>query len=143
MTLDERAGLFPTDVDDNDNDMIALNPVIGRENAGETFADMIEARKLDPAKLDLHFNYQALSTMAVRGAAAIADGRFTPEPVRSLASLRSLIAASTFDATSASVSPKAVRRSEWPRMTRPAPASASISAEIDPVKAPDGLAWQS
>ncbi|MGY3697098.1 methylmalonyl-CoA mutase [Bradyrhizobium sp. USDA 3240] len=52
--------------------MIALNPVIGRENAGETFADMIEARKLDPAKLDLHFNYQALSTMAVRGAAAIA-----------------------------------------------------------------------
>ncbi|MCC8981181.1 methylmalonyl-CoA mutase family protein [Bradyrhizobium acaciae] len=52
--------------------MIALNPVIGRENAGETFADMVEARKLDPAKLDLHFNYQALSTMAVRGPAAIA-----------------------------------------------------------------------
>ncbi|WP_426434991.1 methylmalonyl-CoA mutase family protein [Bradyrhizobium genosp. P] len=52
--------------------MIALNPVIGRENAGETFADMIEARKLDPAKLDLHFNYQALSTVAVRGAAAAA-----------------------------------------------------------------------
>ncbi|WP_420970343.1 methylmalonyl-CoA mutase family protein [Bradyrhizobium sp. B120] len=52
--------------------MIALNPVLGRENAGETFADMVEARKLDPAKLDLHFNYQALSTMAVRGAAAIA-----------------------------------------------------------------------
>ncbi|MCC8949179.1 methylmalonyl-CoA mutase small subunit [Bradyrhizobium sp. Arg62] len=52
--------------------MIALNPVIGRENAGETFADMVEARKLDPAKLDLHFNYQALSTIAVRGAAAIA-----------------------------------------------------------------------
>jgi methylmalonyl-CoA mutase len=50
--------------------MIALNPVIGRENAGETFADMVEARKLDPAKLDLHFNYQALSTVAVRGAAA-------------------------------------------------------------------------
>ncbi|KWV57942.1 methylmalonyl-CoA mutase [Bradyrhizobium macuxiense] len=52
--------------------MIALNPVIGRENAGETFADMIEARKIDPAKLDLHFNYQALSTVAVRGAAAAA-----------------------------------------------------------------------
>ncbi|WP_338831567.1 methylmalonyl-CoA mutase family protein [Bradyrhizobium sp. 27S5] len=49
--------------------MIALNPVLGRENAGETFADMVEARKLDPAKLDLHFNYQALSTVAVRGAA--------------------------------------------------------------------------
>ncbi len=52
--------------------MIALNPVLGRENAGETFADMIEARKIDPAKLDLHFNYQALSTVAVRGAAAAA-----------------------------------------------------------------------
>ena len=52
--------------------MIALNPVLGRENAGETFADMVEARKLDPATLDLHFNYQALSTVAVRGAAAAA-----------------------------------------------------------------------
>ncbi|MFB9268787.1 methylmalonyl-CoA mutase family protein [Bradyrhizobium erythrophlei] len=52
--------------------MIALNPVLGRENAGENFADMIEARKIDPAKLDLHFNYQALSTVAVRGAAAAA-----------------------------------------------------------------------
>ncbi|WP_407165478.1 methylmalonyl-CoA mutase family protein [Bradyrhizobium sp. ORS 111] len=52
--------------------MIALNPVIGRENAGETFADVVEARKIDPAKLDLHFNYQALSTVAVRGAAAAA-----------------------------------------------------------------------
>jgi methylmalonyl-CoA mutase len=52
--------------------MIALNPVLGRENAGETFAELIEARKIDPAKLDLHFNYQALSTVAVRGAAAAA-----------------------------------------------------------------------
>lgn len=52
--------------------MIALNPVLGRENAGETFADMVEARKLDPATLDLHFNYQALSTVAVRGAATAA-----------------------------------------------------------------------
>ncbi|MBR0934826.1 methylmalonyl-CoA mutase subunit beta [Bradyrhizobium jicamae] len=52
--------------------MIALNPVLGRENAGETFADMIEARKIDPARLDLHFNYQALSTVAVRGAATAA-----------------------------------------------------------------------
>ncbi|MCC8938041.1 methylmalonyl-CoA mutase small subunit [Bradyrhizobium sp. Arg68] len=52
--------------------MIALNPVLGRENAGETFANLVEARKIDPAKLDLHFNYQALSTVAVRGAAAAA-----------------------------------------------------------------------
>ena len=50
--------------------MLALNPVLGRENAGENLADIIEARKIDPAKVDLHFNYQALSTVAVRGAAA-------------------------------------------------------------------------
>ena len=50
--------------------MIALNPVLGRENAGENLADIIEAAKADPAKVDLHFNYQALSTMAVRGTAA-------------------------------------------------------------------------
>jgi methylmalonyl-CoA mutase len=50
--------------------MIALNPVLGRENAGENLADVIEAAKVDPAKVNLHFNYQALSTMAVRGSAA-------------------------------------------------------------------------
>ncbi len=48
---------------------IALNPVIGRENAGENFAALIEALGVDPAKLDVRFNYQALSTMAVRGSA--------------------------------------------------------------------------
>ena len=51
--------------------MIALNPVLGRENAGENLADIIEAAKVDPAKVDLHFNYQALSTMAARGTAAV------------------------------------------------------------------------
>ena len=49
--------------------MIALNPVLGRENAGENLADIIEAAKVDPANVDLHFNYQALSTVATRGAA--------------------------------------------------------------------------
>ncbi len=49
---------------------IALNPVIGRGNAGESLADLIEARRIDPAKIDLRFNYQALSTIAVRGSAA-------------------------------------------------------------------------
>jgi methylmalonyl-CoA mutase len=48
---------------------IALNPVIGRENAGENLAALIEARRVDPAKVDLRFNYQALSTIAVRGSA--------------------------------------------------------------------------
>lgn len=52
--------------------MLALHPVLGRENAGENLADLIEARKIDPAAVDLHFNYQALSTMAVRGSAAAA-----------------------------------------------------------------------
>jgi methylmalonyl-CoA mutase len=51
---------------------IALNPVLGRGNAGTNLAALIEARKVDPAKLDLRFNYQALSTMAVRGGAAAA-----------------------------------------------------------------------
>ncbi|MBR1087318.1 methylmalonyl-CoA mutase small subunit [Bradyrhizobium manausense] len=48
---------------------IALNPVAGRQDAGTLFADMVEARKLDPAKIDVRFNYQALSTFAVRGGA--------------------------------------------------------------------------
>jgi len=48
---------------------IAFNPVLGRQNAGTCLADLIEARGIDPAKVDIHFNYQALSTMAARGAA--------------------------------------------------------------------------
>src|ERR1700761_8282864 len=48
---------------------IALHPVVGRGNAGEALADLIEAGGFDPAKADIHFNYQALTTMAVRGAA--------------------------------------------------------------------------
>ncbi|HLG80458.1 MAG TPA: methylmalonyl-CoA mutase family protein [Bradyrhizobium sp.] len=47
---------------------IALNPVVGRGNAGESLAAVIEARRIDPAKVDVRFNYQALSTIAVRGA---------------------------------------------------------------------------
>jgi methylmalonyl-CoA mutase len=47
---------------------IALNPVLGRGNAGTALADLIEARGVDPAKVDLRTNYQALTTMAVRGA---------------------------------------------------------------------------
>ena len=48
---------------------IALNPVLERGNAGANLAALIEARRVDPAKVDIRFNYQALSTMAVRGAA--------------------------------------------------------------------------
>ncbi|MGB8402126.1 methylmalonyl-CoA mutase family protein, partial [Bradyrhizobium sp.] len=48
--------------------VIALNPVLGRQNAGESLANVIEAGKFDPAKVDVHFNYQPLSTMATRGA---------------------------------------------------------------------------
>ena len=51
---------------------IALNPVLGRGNAGANLAALIEAERVDPAKVDVRFNYQALSTMAVRGAAAAA-----------------------------------------------------------------------
>jgi methylmalonyl-CoA mutase len=48
---------------------IALNPVLGRENAGENLAGVIEDRGIDPAKVDIRFNYQPLSTIAARGAA--------------------------------------------------------------------------
>jgi methylmalonyl-CoA mutase len=51
---------------------IALNPVLGRGNAGASLAALIEAQRVDPAKVDIRFNYQALSTMAVRGGAAAA-----------------------------------------------------------------------
>jgi methylmalonyl-CoA mutase len=51
---------------------IALNPVLGRGNAGASLAAFIEAQRVDPAKVDIRFNYQALSTMAVRGGAAAA-----------------------------------------------------------------------
>jgi methylmalonyl-CoA mutase len=44
--------------------------VLGPGNAGETLATHIEEKHVDPAKVDLRFNYQALSTMAVRGSAA-------------------------------------------------------------------------
>jgi methylmalonyl-CoA mutase len=49
---------------------IALHPVLGRGNAGETLAALVEEKRVDPAGVDLRFNYQALSTMAVRGSAA-------------------------------------------------------------------------
>jgi methylmalonyl-CoA mutase len=48
---------------------IALNPVVGRGNAGETLAALLEAQRIDPAQVDLRINYQALSTLAVRGSA--------------------------------------------------------------------------
>jgi methylmalonyl-CoA mutase len=48
---------------------IALHPVVGRGNAGEALANLVEAGGTDPAKVDIRFNYQALTTMAVRGAA--------------------------------------------------------------------------
>ena len=51
---------------------IALNPVLGRGNAGANLAALIEAERVDPANVDVRFNYQALSTVAVRGAAAAA-----------------------------------------------------------------------
>ena len=51
---------------------IALHPVLGRQNAGESLAALIEDQGFDPAKVDLRFNYQALSTMAVRGRAPAA-----------------------------------------------------------------------
>jgi methylmalonyl-CoA mutase len=51
---------------------IALNPVLGRDDAGVNLAALVEANGVDPSKADIRFDYQALSTMAVRGATAAA-----------------------------------------------------------------------
>ncbi len=48
---------------------ISLNPVLGRHDAGMNLADVVAARGVDPARVDVQFNYQPLTTMAVRGAA--------------------------------------------------------------------------
>jgi methylmalonyl-CoA mutase len=48
---------------------IAVNPVLGRDNAGLNLANLLEERGFAPAKVDLRFNYQPLTTMAVRGVA--------------------------------------------------------------------------
>jgi methylmalonyl-CoA mutase len=55
---------------------ISLNPVLGRDNAGINLAAVIEARGIDPAKVDIRFNYQPLSTMAARGATAVSWPEF-------------------------------------------------------------------
>jgi len=55
---------------------ISLNPVFGRQNAGVNLADLVESRKLDPATVDIRFNYQPLSTMATRGATPEAWSEF-------------------------------------------------------------------
>jgi methylmalonyl-CoA mutase len=49
---------------------ISLNPVFGRGNAGTNLATLIESRRIDPAKVNIRFNYQALSTIAARGTSA-------------------------------------------------------------------------
>jgi methylmalonyl-CoA mutase len=48
---------------------VALNPVFGREDAAANLAALIESRRIDPASVDVRFNYQTLSTIAARGKA--------------------------------------------------------------------------
>ncbi len=64
-------------------------------------------------------------------------------PTQMIGSSPALSAAPTLAAATSSVSWCMARRSEWAMMTRRAPASASISAEMSPVKAPLTSAWQS
>jgi methylmalonyl-CoA mutase len=66
---------------------IALNPVIGRENAGENLAALIEAQRVDPAKVDLRVNYQALSTIAARGSAPAVWSEMTKPFARTVGGL--------------------------------------------------------
>jgi methylmalonyl-CoA mutase len=48
---------------------VAFNPVFGRHDSCMNFADLVERRKVDPAKVNVRFNYQALSSIAIQGAA--------------------------------------------------------------------------
>jgi methylmalonyl-CoA mutase len=57
---------------------IALNPVLGRDNVGMNLAGLVEARGFEPAKVAIRFNYQPLSTMAVRGTAAAPWSEMAP-----------------------------------------------------------------
>lgn len=68
---------------------LSLHPVLGRGNAGVMIADLIEARRIDPASVDLRFNYQALSTMAVRGGAAAPWGELARPLAKAVAGLMS------------------------------------------------------
>jgi methylmalonyl-CoA mutase len=67
---------------------IALNPVLGRENAGMNLAGLVEARGFDPAKVDIRFNYQPLSTMAVRGATAAPWSEMAPAFAKMIGDLK-------------------------------------------------------
>src|SRR5215212_1285121 len=64
-------------------------------------------------------------------------------PTQTRATSPACQAASAFARTSALVSPLPWRRSEWPTIAWVQPTSRSISALIEPVKAPFGAAWQS
>ncbi len=66
---------------------IALNPVLGRDNAGMNLAGLVEARGFDPTKVDIRFNYQPLSTMAVRGAAPAPWSEMAPPFARMIRDL--------------------------------------------------------
>jgi methylmalonyl-CoA mutase len=66
---------------------IALNPVLGRENAGMNLAGLAEERGFDPAKVDIRFNYQPLTTMAVRGAAPAPWSEMAPPFARMIQEL--------------------------------------------------------
>ncbi len=61
---------------------IALNPVLGRENAGVNLADLVQSRGFEPAKVDIRFNYQPLTTLAVRGAAPARWSEMAPPLAR-------------------------------------------------------------
>jgi methylmalonyl-CoA mutase len=66
---------------------IALNPVLGRDNAGVNLADLVEMRGFEPARVDIRFNYQPLTTMAVRGAAPAPWSEMAPPFARMIREL--------------------------------------------------------
>ena len=91
-----------------------------------------------PASGQLPFSCPS-STSMVRPAARCAS----VSPMHSTTSKPAASPAAALARTRASVSPSPCRRSEWPTMTAVAPASFSIGAAIEPVKAPLASWWQS
>jgi methylmalonyl-CoA mutase len=67
---------------------IELDPVLGLQNAGANFAELVAEQKLDPASINVRFNYQPLSTMAARGGGPGPWAEMAPPFAKNIADLK-------------------------------------------------------
>lgn len=67
---------------------IELTPIPGAKDAGEAFADLVAARKVDPSRVDAHFNYQPLGMIVARGTAPGTWDELAPSMVERVAALK-------------------------------------------------------